>query len=280
MNTPERMIETNGIALCTQTYGTPSNPAALLVAGTSCSMDWWTPDFCTALADTGFFVVRFDQRDTGRSSRDEPGHPSYSLTDLTLDAVHVLDGYGIDRAHWIGFSQGGWVSQLAAIDHPDRVAALTLISTRPTGHGPADSDLPEVTSELLAAWEQAGEPLWDQPSAVIDYLVEAERSLAAAPFDDRAAREICTSCVARSVDLRPAVTNHPMADQGPRWRDRLGEIAVPTVILHGDQDPLFPPANATALAAEIPGSGLHFLPIGHELPPRVHPTVIEAISSR
>ncbi|MBM7790272.1 pimeloyl-ACP methyl ester carboxylesterase [Tenggerimyces flavus] len=242
-------------------------------------MDWWTPTFCTALAGKGFFVLRFDQRDTGRSSRDEPGHPTYSLTDLTLDAVHVLDGYGIDRAHWIGFSQGGWVSQLAALDHPDRVAALTLISTRPTSHGPADSDLPEVTTELLAAWEQTGEPDWDQPSAVVDYLVESERSLAANPFDEQAARDICSSCVTRSIDVRSAVTNHPIADQGPRWRGRLGEIAVPTVILHGDHDPLFPPPNATALAAEILGSRIQFLPVGHELPPRIHSLVIDAISS-
>ncbi|TWD82565.1 pimeloyl-ACP methyl ester carboxylesterase [Kribbella amoyensis] len=278
MNSPERVIETNGIQLCTQTYGAPEDPAVLLVAGTSCSMDWWTPDFCTALAGRGFFVLRFDQRDTGRSSRDEPGNPTYSLTDLTRDAVGVLDGYSIDQAYWVGFSQGGWVSQLAALDHPDRVAALTLISTRPTGHGQADPDLPEVTAELLATWEQSGEPLWDDPAAMIDYLVESERSLAAAPFDEQAARAIGTSCVTRSADLRSAVINHPMADQGPRWRHRLEEIAVPTVVLHGDQDPLFPPANATALTAEIPGAVLQFLPVGHELPPRVHPTVIEAIT--
>ncbi|MFC0623287.1 alpha/beta fold hydrolase [Kribbella deserti] len=280
MTNPERMIETNGIELCTQAFGSPADPAALLVAGTSCSMDWWTPEFCTALAGEGFFVIRFDQRDTGRSSRDEPGRPTYSLTDLTLDAVHVLDGYGIDRAHWVGFSQGGWVSQLAALDHSGRVAALTLISTRPTGHGPADPDLPEVTADLLAVWERTCEPSWDQPSAVIDYLVDSERSLAAAPFDDQAARDICTSCVVRSGNVRSAVTNHPIADQGPRWRERLGAIAVPTVVLHGDQDPLFPPANATALAAEIPGSSLQLLPAGHELPPRVHSAAIAAISTR
>lgn len=278
MDNPERMIETDGITLCTQAYGVPTDPAALLVAGTSCSMDWWTPDFCTSLAAQGFFVLRYDQRDTGRSSHDEPGQPKYSLPDLTVDATHVLDGYGIDRAHWIGFSQGGWVSQLAALDHPERVASLTLMSTRPTGHGAADPDLPELSDDLLASWERIAEPDWADPASIVDYLVAGERSLAADPFDEKAARGICESCVSRSPNLASALANHPMADQGPRWRERLGTITAPTLILHGSHDPLFLPGNATALAAEIPNTELHFLPTGHELPPHAHPAVIEAIA--
>ncbi|GAB3838946.1 alpha/beta fold hydrolase [Kribbella italica] len=276
----ERFLTDGGTTLCAQAFGSPNDPPALLLAGTSCSMDWWTPDFCRQLADGGLFVLRFDQRDTGHSSHDRPGEPSYSLTDLTTDAVRVLDGYGLAGAHWVGFSQGGWIAQLASLDHPDRVDSLALLSTRPTGHGPADGDLPEVEGRILKAWEAAGpDPEWGDADAVVDYLVDGERLLAAEPFDLAGVQAVCRSSVTRGTDVQAQLINHPMADQGPRWRERLPEIAVPTVVLHGSHDPLFPPGNGRALAAEIPGARFQQLPgVGHELPARVHRTVVAAIT--
>ncbi|WP_152364037.1 alpha/beta fold hydrolase [Microlunatus speluncae] len=266
---PEQLIKVGDVELCAQTFGRRDDPAVLLVAGTSCSLDWWPAPFCSRLADRGLFVIRFDQRDTGRSTADPAGQPSYALRDLVSDAVGVLDAHGIDRAHWVGFSMGGWIAQLAALDHPDRVAALVLVSSRTTGHGPADPDLPEVADRLLAGWESAAEPDWAAPAAVVDYLVEAEGELAGAEFDEPTVRLMCERAVARTPDLRPAVTNHPMLDQGPRWRERLGQVAAPTLVLHGEDDPMFPPRHAGALAAAIPGATLRLIPgVGHELPPR------------
>lgn len=275
---PEQLITVGRVDLCVHSFGNRDDPAVLLVAGTSCSMDWWPVALCQRLAARGLLVIRFDQRDTGRAAYDEPGHPSYSLQDLVVDAVGILDLFGIAAAHWVGFSQGGWVSQLAALDYSDRVRSLVLLATRPTGHGPADPDLPDVSERLLAAWEASVEPDWGDARAVVDYLVDGERSLAGVEFDELHARSIAEACVRRARQIRSAVANHPAADQGPRWRQRLDQISAPCLVLHGTADPLFPIGNAEVLTAEIPGARLARLPgVGHELPPRVWQSVIELI---
>jgi len=277
----EQTVATDGARLCAQSFGDPSDPALLLVAGTSCSMDWWPPDLCAALSERGRFVLRYDQRDTGRATFDLPGAPGYGLPDLVRDAVAVLDAYDVHAATWVGVSQGGWISQLAALDHPTRVAGLVLVSSRPTGHGPADADLPEVTDRLLAAWAEPDvDPDWTDQDQVVEYLVAGERALAGDDFDEPGARAIARACTSRARQVRSAVTNHPAADQGPRWRERLDEITAPTVVLHGEADPLFPVGNGVALAREIPAARLVVLPgVGHEIPRRSWPALQDAVDS-
>lgn len=275
MDRTAQLLDVGPARLDVEPYG--AGEPLLLLAGTSCSVDWWRPELCEALAAHGLLVIRYDQRHTGRSTSDPPGQPSYGLPDLVSDAVRLLDALDVGGAHWVGFSQSGCVAQLAALDHPDRVRSLTLVSSRATGHGPAVPDLPEVSEALLAAWNEEGEePSSGDPAAVVEMLVEGERTLAGTELDEEHARAIARSCVERSLQVRSAVTNHPMADQGPRWRERLGEIAAPCLVLHGTADPLFPLGNGEALAREIPGARLERLPgVGHELPPRVW----EAVSS-
>ncbi len=261
-----------------EAWGDPGQPAVLLIAGTSCTRDWWPPAFCAQLADRGMCVIRYDQRDTGASTTWPVGRPGYRLTDLARDALAVLDAAGVARAHLVGFSQGGWVAQLLALDHPDRVASLTLVATRPTEHGPADPDLPDVTNDLMAAWERLVEPDWRDPSAVLEYYVANERALAGAEFDESAARAICHAAIDRSRDL-PSAGNHPLMPPSPRWRERLGELDVATTVIHGAADPLFPVPNAHALAAAIPGARLRVLEgVGHEFPARAWPEVIGAVT--
>lgn len=276
----ERAMHVGGVEICIETFGVRTDEPVLLVAGTSCSMDWWPPALCEMLAERGLFVVRFDQRDTGRSSYDPPGRPSYSLPDLVSDALGVLDHLGVGSAHWVGFSQGGWISQLAALDSPERVRSLVLLSTRATSHGPADADLPEVSDRLLAVWsEESQEPRWERHEEVVQFLVDGERSIAGDEFDESHARAIAESCTRRAHQVRSAVANHPIAEQGPRWRERLGEISAPCLILHGTSDPMFPIGNAEALAREIPGARLERLAaVGHELPPRVWDHLVALLS--
>lgn len=258
--------------------GGPGRPVALLVAGTGCSMDLWRPDLVAALVAAGLRVVRFDQRDTGMASADPAGAPTYGLPDLVDDALAVLDALGVGAAHWVGFSQGGWVAQLAAVHHPERVLSLGLVATRPVAHGPNAPDLPEVSDALMATFSEPAPPS-PEPGDVeawIDHLVAGERPFASAtvPFDEVDVRALAAVVVERTRDLDAMLVNHTVAPQGDGWRHLLPTVSVPTTVVHGEDDPLFPVGNGVALAAEIPHATLHRVAgMGHELPARVRPTV-------
>ena len=130
---PERMIEANGVELCTEPFGEPADPPILLVMGIGASMLWWEEGFCRMLAGSRRFVIRYDHRDTGRSVTYEPGRPAYTGADLVSDAAGVLDAYGLPAAHVVGVSAGGAFAQLLALDFADRVLSLVLISTTHRG---------------------------------------------------------------------------------------------------------------------------------------------------
>lgn len=276
----DTIIEVNGIDLCAETFGEPADPAILLIQGTGASMDWWEDEFCERLAAGSRFVLRYDNRDTGRSVSYEPGAPRYTLRDMVADAAGLLDAFGVHRASLVGLSMGGWIAQLMALDHPERVASLTLISTRSTGHGPSDPDLPEVSERLLAHFEQApAEPDWSDRAAAIDYFVEFQRPFTGSlPVDEAGTRELAGRVFDRTVNFASSMTNHVIIDMGDRWRERLSEVAVPTLVVHGTEDPLFPYGNAVALTKEIPGAELLALEqTGHELPRAVWDVVVPAI---
>ena len=270
MNRSRKLIEVDGVDLCVESFGDPADPPVLLIMGGGASMDWWPDEFCERLAAGSRFVIRYDHRDTGRSVSYEPGAAPYSLRDLAEDAVGLLDAFGLESAHLVGMSMGGWIGQLVALDHPDRVASLTLISTSPTA-GPSDPDLPEMSQELQAFFaEEASEPDWSDRDAVIDYIVEGERPFAGSrPFDEAAIGAIAARVFDRTTNLASSITNHAGIDSGDRWRERLGEVSVPTLVIHGTEDPMYPYGNAVALAKEIPGAQLLALErVGHEVPPR------------
>jgi pimeloyl-ACP methyl ester carboxylesterase len=279
--TPALLTVTRGdVRLVVESQGDSDEATILLLAGTSCTRDWWPPTLCAQLAALGARVIRFDQRDTGASTTWPVGEPTYGLAELAADALAILDAVGAAEAHLVGFSQGGWVAQLLALDHPDRVASLTLVSTRSTEHGPADADLPEVDSGLLDVWATLAEPDWSDSAAVVESYIDGERILAGESFDEDAVRSMCEAAVARSTDAR-AAGNHPSMRPGERWRERLGQLQVPTTVIHGTVDPLFPVGNARALAAEIPGAELHLLHgVGHELPAHAWGEFIDSVAHR
>src|SRR4051812_14758820 len=163
----ENLIEIDGIALCAEGFGDPADAPVLLITGIGASMLWWDEAFCAVLAAGGRFVIRYDHRDTGRSTSYAPGRPAYTGDDLVADAARVLDGYGIARAHVVGVSMGGALAQLLALDHPDRVASLMLMSTSPAG--PAH-DLPGV-AEPYRAFLATAELDWADRASVIAYRV-------------------------------------------------------------------------------------------------------------
>ena len=129
---------------------TPLDPAVLLIIGTAGSMDRWEEPFCERLAAAGRFVIRYDHRDTGGSTTYPPGEPGYTSDALFADPLGILDHLGVERAHLVGLSMGGAIAQWIAIDDPERVLSLTLMSTSPVGTGGAA--LPPVSDELRAAF--------------------------------------------------------------------------------------------------------------------------------
>jgi pimeloyl-ACP methyl ester carboxylesterase len=250
----ERMIEANGVQLCTEPFGDPGDPPVLLMMGVGASMLWWEEGFCRLLADGGRFVIRYDHRDTGRSVTYEPGQPRYTGADLVADAVGVLDAYEIAAAHVVGVSAGGAFAQLLALGFPDRVLSLVLISTSPATAG--ERRLPSAT-ERLSNFLASTEVDWSDHESVIEYLVAYEHMLAGGvrPFDDAAWRELVRRDVERARDIA-ASENHSVIPEGDVPSEPSSAIAVPTLVIHGTADPMFPLAHGRALAEEIPGARL------------------------
>lgn len=277
----------NGIRLCYDTFGDPSDPAVLLIMGLSGPMIWWSPDFCSQLAERGFFVIRFDNRDIGRSSRVEGvpirrtdtiravlrgtrATPPYTLSDMAADSVGLLDQLGIGRAHIMGVSMGGMIAQTIAIEHPTRVLSLvSMMST--TGRrsvGWADPRLlplffrrrPRDKEEFIKEWfvvfEMIGSPGYPTPA-------DEEQALAEATFlrareSDGAARQLL-AILAQPDRTKP-----------------LHEVRVPTLVVHGLADRLVHVSGGRATAAAVPGAELLLIPrMGHDLPTAVWPEILD-----
>jgi pimeloyl-ACP methyl ester carboxylesterase len=250
----ERMIEANGVELCAESFGDPADPPILLVMGVGASMLWWEEGFCRMLADGGRFVIRYDHRDTGRSVCYEPGRPGYGGADLTADAAGVLDAYGIAAAHVVGVSAGGGIAQEVALDFPERVRSLTLVSTSIAVS--SDRALPPPTGEF-GRFVTTVEVDWSDPESVIEYLVDYWRVLAGEerPFDEAAFRALAGRDVGRAGDFRAAQNHDLLHDEG-RSREPLSSISAPTLVIHGTADPMFPIGHGEALADEIPDARL------------------------
>jgi pimeloyl-ACP methyl ester carboxylesterase len=248
--------------------------------GASASMDWWEDGFCERLAAGRRYVIRYDQRDTGRSVTDPPGAPGYGMSDLCDDAIGVLDALGVDAAHVVGISMGGAIAQLVALDHPDRVATLTLMATAPSAPGPDDPDLPGMADEDAARFMIESPTDWSDRAAVVDYCVALSRATLgdASGFDEAAARALCARVFDRTTNMASTYTNHHRLDAPPRSRERLAELWVPTLVIHGTDDVVVPYGNAVALEREIPQAKLLTLEgSGHVLLPQDWDAVVPAL---
>jgi pimeloyl-ACP methyl ester carboxylesterase len=239
-------------------------------------MDWWEPEFCGRLAAGGRFVIRYDLRDTGRSVSYEPGSPPYTLVDLADDAIGILDALQVKRAHIAGMSMGSGIALRVALDHPDRVESLTLIASSPAGSAP---DLPDMSAETAAKF-QMPDPDWSDRAAVIDYIVRFEGICAGdAPFDPAEVRPRAARAFDRAINIESMFTNHNvMGPGGGAVRDRLGELDLPVLVIHGTEDPILPYEHGVALEREIEGATLLTLEnTGHEIPPRTWDAIVPAI---
>jgi pimeloyl-ACP methyl ester carboxylesterase len=271
-----RMTEVHQVRLCTESFGDPADSPVLLVGGLGASMLWWDDEFCRSLADGGRFVIRYDHRDTGRSTTYEPGRPGYTAADLVADAVGVLDAYGIASAHVVGVSAGGAMAQLLALDFADRVSSLVLISTSPAV--PVDRELPPPTDEFRR-FVGGTEVDWSDRQSVLDYLVGYSRLLSGEhrTFDEPGCRDFVGRDLERA-DSVASLQNHDVMAHDDRPHPPLSSITVPTLVIHGNADPMFPPAHGRVLAEAIARAAL--LPIagaGHGIYRADWPTIVPAI---
>ncbi|MFD7905015.1 alpha/beta fold hydrolase [Kitasatospora sp. NPDC059747] len=248
----------DGVTLGVEHFGDAAAPLVLLVGGTT--MLSWPDALCHALARGGRHVVRYDLRDSGTSTTVDPEAPAYTLRDLAADAAALARGLDDRPAHLAGIGVGGMVAQVAALDHPKAFSALTLVGTRPVAPGPVDDDLPDHDPATRERRFALALPDWSDRAAVAQYAAAGAEIRG---DDPGAARTRAERIFDRTPGTAPAVQ---MANQlgmvfarldcTPRWRERLGEIAVPALVVHGRRDPFFPVGNGEALAREIPGARL------------------------
>ena len=279
----ERVVSANGVELCTEAFGDPADPALLLVMGATASMLRWEDELCAQLAAGGRYVLRYDNRDTGRSTSYDPGHVPYTVEDLADDAAGVLDAYGIAAAHVMGASMGGMIAQHVALRHPQRVLSLTAIMSTPdpssifAPDGGPDA-LPGPSPDLLAALVAVGAIDWDDEEAVIAAHTRFAAVLEVAFHDPVATDDILRRERRRARNSQSAQNHVVAVGSTPRWRDRLGEITAPTLVIHGTLDPILPFAHGEALAKEIPGATLLAMEgAGHDIPRPLWPVVVPAI---
>lgn len=269
----ERTIQTNGVEICTEAFGNPADPAMLLIMGAGGSMLKWETPFVERLVSAGRYAIRYDNRDTGQSTCYAEGEPPYTLQDMSADAIAVLDAYGIDTAHVLGRSMGGMITQHVMLDHPNRITSATLIYSSPSpgvaASSPADKDsLPGISEKLMTAFTSAPglEASADEKMA---HQIETLRILNGNQysFDADKARALINLEMMRARNFA-ASGNHAIAIRNsPPWRQRLGEIRIPTLVVHGTEDPILPFPHGEALAAEISDAQLMVLQgVGHALP--------------
>jgi pimeloyl-ACP methyl ester carboxylesterase len=279
MTEETRSICADGATLAAQSFGVPNDPAVILVMGATASMLGWPDALCRGLAAHNLFVVRYDHRDTGLSTTYPPGTPPYAVEDLAVDLLAVLDAYGKDKAHVVGMSLGGLIAQVAALSFPQRVQTLTLIGSEPLGWD--GEPLPHIQPAFLDHFAALAKLDWTDADKVRKFLLEVER-LCAGPghtFDAGRAQAKVDAVMKRSCNLASSF-NHGAVQLRNDWRGRFRDIAQPTLVIHGEEDPILPVQNGKTLASSIFNSRLKILPgVGHELPQQFFGDIIEEITT-
>jgi len=277
----------SGIDICYETFGSPQDPAILLVMGLGGPMGWWDPGFCNRLSSRGYFVIRFDNRDTGRSTKLRHhkvgrldvirafvgvGKPPYGIGDLADDAFGVLDHLGVERVHLVGVSMGGMIVQTMAIAHPERAMSMTSIMST-TGNRRVGWQHPRVIPALLSSAGSTRDSYVERSLRTSTLLGSP-----AFPGDEELARARAYETYDRGWTAS-GVTRQMLAvlAQPDRTKD-LAKLDLPVTVIHGLNDPLVHRSGGKAVANAVPGAEhIEIAGLGHDLPVQLYDTYIDAI---
>jgi len=282
----------NGLDIAYETFGRQGDRPLLLIMGLGAQMILWDEEFCEQLAERGHYVIRFDNRDVGLSSKcDAGGIPDvmaavgasmvgqkiaapYKLSDMAADAAGLLDALGVAKAHIVGASMGGMIAQTVAIDHPHRVLTLTSIMST-TGN----PDLPPATPEAMSALLMP--PPADREGNIAR-SVEVFRTIGSPgfPFEEERIRDRAARSYDRCYHPAGAVRQMVAILASGSRKEALREVKQPALVIHGVDDPLVPLAGGIDTAETIPGATLLKIGgMGHDMPRPVWPRIIDAISA-
>jgi pimeloyl-ACP methyl ester carboxylesterase len=283
----EQFADVGDVTLCYETFGDPGDPAVLLVMGLGTQMLAWHPDFCRALAGRGFFVIRYDNRDVGRSTRFDAAppptplelatrrikRPAYTLPDMAADGAGLLEALGVGAAHVVGASMGGMIAQVMAAEHPDRVRSLVSIMST-TGHRWKGQPAPRVLPLLLAKPPKTKEES-------VDRLLRLFR-IVGSPGFERDEDEL-RAMTELSWDRGPSAagTGRQLAAiiaSGDRTA-AVRRVGVPALVIHGTKDKLVRASGGKATARAIPGARLLLIDgMGHDMPRGTWPQILDGIA--
>ncbi len=275
----------NGIELEYETFGDPGDQPLVLISGLATQMISWLEPFCELLVSRGFFVIRFDNRDVGLSTWMEAagppdiaaalrgeGHPAYQLDDMAADVAGLLDSLGIPAAHLVGASMGGFIAQLVAINHPDRVLSLTSIMSGPGGSDEVEPT-PEGAAVLIAAPPDTREERIELAMTIHRTLAGAGDQLDGGVERARAERSIDRAYYPLGVGRQLVA----IMAAGSRL-EGLKRLRVPTLVVHGTDDILVPIENGRRVSAAVPGAQLlEIQGMGHDIPERVWAELADGI---
>ena len=286
-------LQSNGITLEYDTFGEPDAEPVLLIMGLGIQMTGWAPEFCEALARQGYYVIRFDNRDIGLSTKFDhlptpgrlrffaslalklPLRAPYALADMADDAAGLLDALELESAHIVGASMGGMIAQLVAYRHPERTRSLTSLMS-----SSGDRRLPAADRDVAQHIFFTRPPAHDR-DLLIRHMVRSRSIIAspAYPRSDEDWRDIVVASLERS--FYPQGFGRQLAAviaDGSRVR-RLARIRVPTLVVHGSHDPLVPVEHGVDTASHIPGARLEIIDgMGHDLPPQLDETLTSLIA--
>jgi len=281
----------SGIEIAYETFGNASTEPLLLIHGLSWQMIMWDREFCELLADRGYFVIRFDNRDVGRSTvLDEAGIPDvagllasiargesvtvpYLLTDMAEDAFGLLDHLGIASAHVMGMSMGGMIGQTMSLEKPERIRSLTSLSST-TG----DPSLPPPTPEALTIITVP--PPAERP-AFVSHFIETWRILNGPrfPVDEERVAEYARQSFDRGFSIGGVARQIAAINASGSRRESLRSLHTPLLVIHGDADPLLPVQCGIDTADAVPGSSLNIIKgMGHALPAPVWREIVDAVA--